>query len=144
MNEIFWIFVELTRMAKLKDFNGTLEKSKLWCQGWNALFVQADCFVSEYFVNSKEQIFFTVKHSTEKVFKSFKFFSDAFLKNLFENIHFGLFCWGWWAEAKSNLKTDEEEFWLQNFVWGSPLSVFHSFQTLYYSYMHFWSFKMLW
>ena len=24
MNEIFWIFVELTRMAKLKDFNGTL------------------------------------------------------------------------------------------------------------------------
>ena len=61
----------------------SIEKSKLWCQGWNAFFVRADCFVSEYFINSIEQMFFTVKHSTEKVFKSLNFFFSHILWKIF-------------------------------------------------------------
>ena len=37
MNEIFWIFVELTRMAKLKDFNGTLGGSGVETPGKNCI-----------------------------------------------------------------------------------------------------------
>jgi len=44
----------------------------------------------------------------------------------------------------SNFKIDEEQFWLWNFAWGSSFNVFYSFWILYYSYIRFWSFKMLW
>ena len=118
-------------------------KSKLWCQGLDALLLQTDCLSS--FFCSRVQRLFVVKKMQQKTFlKSPRNIFSKFDEKLFENIDFVSFCWGSWTEAISHLKTPEKQFWLRKLAWGSSFSLFYSFWALYYSYMCFCSFKMLW